>query len=116
MVRQEFGVFFTRVGCASIQVQILDLIHAYLNNSDLFAKWHELIFSKAIRSSDILCGYLLSWDVDKTNVPIYHKQMLLFFINSYAKNGTVLSDVVKKVQYDKHSVSVFYCYANKQLK
>lgn len=107
--RQQFCGFLVKVGCVSIQAQILDLIHSYLSNSVMFAKWHEILFGKAIRSSDILRRYLASCKIDDANVPLQHKQMLLVFINNNTADGSVLSDVVKKVLYGRCSVSIFHC-------
>lgn len=80
-------------------MQMLDIIHSYLSSSELFAKWHELLFSRAIKYSEILLQYISSKTIDKSNVSLLHKQMLLLFINKSATEQTVHSEMVQRVAF-----------------
>lgn len=97
--RQNCGDLFVKIGSASQQMQMLDIIHSYLSSSELFAKWHELLFSRAIKYSEILLQYISSKTIDKSNVSLLHKQMLLLFINKSATEQTVHSEMVQRVAF-----------------
>lgn len=90
--------FLVHIGCASLQIQMITVLHSYLNNCEHGADWHSILFDGIIRHPDDLSNYIKSIESQNVDVSLKHKQMLLNMINTSVENPTVFSEVINGIQ------------------
>lgn len=102
--------FLVKIGCVSMQIKLLDIINAYLSTSTISLNWYPILFNDAIQHSASLSTYISSKQLNLAKLPRQHKEMMLHYINSSARNRTVYSDEIEKLQINgkslKYTVSV----------
>lgn len=95
--------FIIKIGCEPMQMKLLDIVNAYLSTSTFSLNWYPILFNDAIQHSASLSTYISSKQLNLANLPMEHKEMMLHYINSSARNRTVYSDKIEKLQIDGKS-------------